>query len=204
MEAWGAVVSPATCRQPPPRPAAFPPSVPQKRSIVLTYSVASSPIAHARRRGGMTIRLETSTARGIDNHQNAQVTHQVIAWDRKMQQDYPNAIPRTKVTVSYNCHGLTFASRRTWVYKSTSIQHILGDDHYEEIVDVHNVLPGDIAIYYSDKGDPNHSGVVVGAGPPLVVPVICSKWANTGEFIHSVRDCPTIYGPTVRYYRCTR
>lgn len=152
----------------------------------------------------MAIRLETSTGRGLDNHQNAQITHQVVAWDRKMRKDYPNARPRTKVTVSYNCHGLTFASRRTWVYRNVSIKFVLQDDKYDEITEMQNVLPGDVAIYHSDSGDLNHSGIVVAAGLPEVMPLICSKWANAGEFIHSLRECPSIYGPNVRFYRCVR
>ena len=65
------------------------------------------------------------------------------------------------------------------------------------------VLPGDIVVYYSDRGDPNHSGIVVDISADLYLPVICSKWGNAGEFVHSLRDCPSLYGPISRFFGCT-
>src|SRR5262245_35364311 len=34
---------------------------------------------------------------------------------------------------TFNCHGLTFASRRTWIDKSGEVQKILDDDGYVEV-----------------------------------------------------------------------
>lgn len=153
--------------------------------------------------GGTMIRLETSTGRGIDCSQEHQLTHPVLALDKKMRKDHPTARPRTDPSVSYNCHGLTFASRRAWIWKSVSITDIISDDKYDEVA-IDKVIPGDIVIYYSELGEPNHSGVVVAAGPPLVEPEVCSKWAYCSEFVHGLRDCPTIYGPRTKFFRCVR
>ncbi len=150
------------------------------------------------------IRLETSQGTGIDNHQDAELTHQVLALHKQLKIDHPNAQPRCEASVAYNCHGLTFASRRTWVFQPVDIATILNEDEYTEIPDIHDVLPGDIVIYVSEKGDPNHSGIVVGSGPTLIVPHVCSKWAFCGEFLHSLHDCPPIYGPIKKFYRCMR
>jgi hypothetical protein len=60
------------------------------------------------------------------------------------------------------------------------------------------VLPGDLAIYFSEAGDPNHSGVVVEGAGSLIEIRICSKWAYAGEFVHGPRDCPEDYGPQLR------
>lgn len=151
----------------------------------------------------MAIRLETSRRTGIDNHQDSELSAYHVNWARDLAARYPRAQPRTEQSPCYNCHGLTFASRRTRIEKSSGIQRILMDDDYHEIL-MKDVLPGDIVIYYSETGDPNHSGVVVEFRPPLLVPIICSKWSNAGEFIHGLRDCPTIYGPEIRFYRCMR
>lgn len=50
---------------------------------------------------------------------------------------------------TYNCHGLTFASRRTQISQPSEVAKILADDDYTEI-SLKNVMVGDIAIYKSD------------------------------------------------------
>ena len=151
----------------------------------------------------MAIRLETSKGRGIDNYQETQITNSHITWHRHLVKKYRKAIPRTIQSPTYNCHGLTFGSRRTKIDKPTHIQRILDDDEYKP-VEMKDVLPGDIVIYYSEAGDPNHSGIVLEYSERLVVPMIYSKWGNAGEFVHALRDCPTIYGPDFMFFRCMR
>jgi hypothetical protein len=75
----------------------------------------------------------------------------------------------------YNCHALSFASRRTWISTTSEIAKIIGDDDYR-VVDLPNVLPGDIAVYYKD-GDAEHSAIVVrvDAIGNLRIPVVLSK-----------------------------
>src|SRR2546430_14604689 len=84
---------------------------------------------------------------------------------------------RTDPNPRYNCHGLTFASRRTCVLDENEISRILQEDGYEP-VGREAVLPGDIAVYYSNNGSSiDHSGIVVSAPEgPGGVPMICSKW----------------------------
>jgi hypothetical protein len=76
----------------------------------------------------------------------------------------------------------------------------LRDDKWEE-VELGAVLPGDIVVYYGEDGDANHSGIVVQTDS-LKVPIICSKWGFSGEFIHQLNDVPNLYGPTTIFYRC--
>lgn len=150
------------------------------------------------------IRLETCKKRRIENHQDAELTQMLVKWHKDLCAEYQPAYARTEASASYNCHGLTFASRRTWVYKSSSIDAILKDDDYREIIDIRKVLPGDVVVYYSDTGDLNHSGVVVEIREGLAQPLVFSKWAHAGEFVHALRNCPTIYGPNTRFFRCDR
>jgi hypothetical protein len=149
----------------------------------------------------MGIRLETSKRNGIDNHQDTELSAFHLNWARQIGKSHPLAQPRTAPSAVYNCHGLVFASSRTRIEASAGIRKILDDDKYEE-VPLKDVLPGDVVIYYSDTGDPNHSGVVVQFGNGLVVPVIYSKWGNAGEFVHALRECPPMYGPQVHFFRC--
>ena len=149
----------------------------------------------------MAIRLETSKGRGIDNWQGREISSFHLNWSRELPKHFPYATRRTEPSPFYNCHGLVFGCRRTSIEKRAAINLILNDDNYVEIP-MTEVLPGDIVIYYSEQGDPNHSGVVLEYKAPLVLPIIFSKWGNAGEHIHALRDCPTMYGPICKFYRC--
>ena len=114
------------------------------------------------------------------------------------KRDYPDADHRpTAPTRKYNCHGLTFASRRTWIWKASEIAKVLADDEYKPI-DVHNVLPGDIVVY-DQNGDAEHSGVVIKRGFP---PIVLSKWGPAHEVVHRANYCP-YDSMRILYYRIT-
>ncbi|MCI0488620.1 MAG: hypothetical protein L0229_18690 [Blastocatellia bacterium] len=102
----------------------------------------------------------------------------------------------------YNCHGLTFASRRTGIHESKEISKILQDDNYQEIIHPHPVLPGDVVLYFSDDGDVEHSGIVICKPDDtnLNIPVVISKWGKYCEVIHWANVCP-YDSSRLRYYR---
>ena len=98
---------------------------------------------------------------------------------------YPNATHRrTGPSDKYNCHGLTFASRRTGV-SPEEIGDILLHDGYAP-VPLAEILPGDIAIYRSAT-EIIHSGIVVGKRGDI--PWVLSKWGQMDEVVHAVTDC---------------
>jgi hypothetical protein len=113
---------------------------------------------------------------------------------------YPQARPRPAgPSIAYNCHGLTFAARRTKIWNAQEIQKILEDDGYVQVPQA-QVLPGDVAVYYTN-GDAEHSGVVL--EKPGLIPKLLSKWGNAQEFVHWANDCP--YDPAdIRYFRMVR
>ena len=149
------------------------------------------------------IRLETSKGTGINNFQEFDISQTQKNWDAEIPKKYPLAVRRTEMSALYNCHGLTFASRRTRVENTRDVHRILNDDSWIEVPEGPDVLAGDLVVYYSEDGDANHSGIVVQCCPPLYVPVVCSKWGSSGEFVHSVRYYPNdMYGPFVKFYRC--
>jgi hypothetical protein len=147
------------------------------------------------------IRLETSKRNGIDNVQEFEISTFYINWSKELPKNYPKAVPRTGMSALYNCHGLTFASRRTRVVDTRELQKILRDDNWNE-VELRDVLAGDIVIYFAEDGEANHSGIVVDVDPELHVPLICSKWGHAGEYLHHLTYCPSIYGPSTKFYRC--
>lgn len=108
-----------------------------------------------------------------------------------LRRSWPEAIPRTSgPSYGYNCHGLTFAARRTQLYNPSDVQHIINEDGYRQIP-IEHALPGDVIIYRSrETGDFEHSGIVVKAKDGYLGPLIVSKWGASQEFVHSYNHCP--------------
>jgi len=103
----------------------------------------------------------------------------------------------------YNCHGLTFASRRTQVIpESAGFGQILSDDGYERVDDSNGVRPGDVIVYFEEDGSPSHSGVVVWVKTSVfgAVPFVWSKWGRGQEAIHHFATCP-YFVENVQYFR---
>jgi hypothetical protein len=150
-----------------------------------------------------SIIVETRKGTRIPNYQS----HEFSAFEtnqfRNVEQQYPQVEFRTPApNPIYNCHGLTFASRRTGIYDIGALQTILGEDGYTEI-DRANVLPGDIILYFGDDGDIEHSGVIISEpDKQLHVPKVFSKWGRYKEAVHWAHICP--YNFKVRYYRVTK
>lgn len=97
----------------------------------------------------------------------------------------------------YNCHGLSFASRRSAIWDPAEVGKIIQDDEYVEIPE-NEVMPGDTVVYY-EQGDASHSGIVLRINE-LRVPIILSKWGHCHEVIHQLGRCPYKVDD-VHYYR---
>jgi hypothetical protein len=99
----------------------------------------------------------------------------------------------------YNCHGLTFASRRTAVDSSNeTVFRVLKEDDYEEVPQS-DARPGDVILYLDAVGQAQHSGIVVDI-IERGVPKVWSKWGKGQEFIHHFWHCP--FDPQyTKYYR---
>jgi hypothetical protein len=113
----------------------------------------------------------------------------------------PPATIRVRHHVRYNCHGLTFGSRRASVLNS-SIGTIIADDSYNE-VEEEDVRPGDCVIYRSDQGEAQHSGIVLSIDPSGT-PLVLSKWGVGGpEVFHPLRKgLPASYPLNdIRFFR---
>lgn len=114
-----------------------------------------------------------------------------------LKKKYHRALHRpVQASRKYNCHGLTFASRRTFV-ESVEVGKIISDDQYVQIKR-QEALPGDVAVYFVN-GDPEHSGIVVDLDN-LAGPLLLSKWGSLHEVVHWIPECPYDVGD-VRFYR---
>jgi hypothetical protein len=158
--------------------------------------------------GGMVSRelaLETRQGNQITNCQTDWFSPLDQRWCEDLERDYPEEDRRSEPTSIYNCHGLTFASRRTAIDNSQEVLKILEDDKYVE-VDNRLVKEGDVVLYFNrGNNEIEHSGIVVSSpdDDPFEGPRICSKLGKYREVIHSVYKCPYTLSD-IRYYRIVR
>lgn len=150
-----------------------------------------------------SLALETRKKNSISNYHDTGV---VVLGDTlaaaALKKQYLASVHRpTPVCYTYNCHGLTFASRRTQITSSAEVRRILNDDDYSSVLPS-DVIAGDVVIYVSEGGDIDHSGIVLDTSQALIgggVKVL-SKWGKAHEVVHMVRDCP--YGDMkLEFYR---
>lgn len=148
---------------------------------------------------GRSIALQTREGKDIRNFQAFAVSQVNKNMATLLEKKYGFATFRAPPSSCYNCHGLVFASRRTCIEDVEQIPEILQHDGFEE-VDVKQVIPGDVALYYQPSGDIEHSGIVVEKPDVLDIPVIWSKWGCSHEVVHKAN-----YGPYaadhIRYFR---
>jgi hypothetical protein len=149
-----------------------------------------------------TIALDTRRGNAIENRcgravPSAGMELECEGWRKK----HPLAQHRaTNPSSMYNCHGLTFASRRTNITSQATLRTILSEDDYEE-VPRSKVSPGDIVIYIGREGEIEHSGMVV-AKEDFGARVL-SKWGGCHEVVHMIGDCP-FDATRAKYYRVTK
>jgi|SRR5208282_140999 len=151
--------------------------------------------------------LDTRQRNHIENSLDRSTpTAGAIQYAQALRRQYRTAKQRPTFPCStYNCHGLTFAARRTGISGSAVVQKILTEDGYERINDRSTVCPGDIILYISPiTNEIEHSGIVVDADPtdPLRLRIL-SKWGSAHEVIHSMGDCP-YDARNLAFYRMTR
>jgi hypothetical protein len=107
----------------------------------------------------------------------------------------------------YNCHGLTFGSRRTSVKASNQmINLILQDDGFDEVTAT-DVQEGDVVIYTDEDGEIQHSGIVMAMLEAetlgFSIPKVWSKWGHAQEAVHHFQTLP-YENVTAKYYRMRR
>jgi hypothetical protein len=149
----------------------------------------------------ITIALDSARGKPIDNAQILELSSFETAQIKKCEEKWTaGRVFRSSASARYNCHGMTFAARRTGIYDTTTINQILRQDGYQE-VKPEMVLPGDVILYFGTNGDAEHSGIVISAPiGKLGVPMVVSKWGKGSEFVHAANNCPYSF-EAPKYYR---
>jgi hypothetical protein len=151
---------------------------------------------------GQDILLDTAEGQPIPNKQEKEIGQPLAAAALEANASQAPFVLRAKAHPAYNCHGLTFASKRSAIYADADVLRILKEDGYKQIP-TRDALPGDVAIYWAGTSI-EHSAIVVRAPEGLIAPDVISKWGVIGpEVIHPATNCG-LCGYTVsdiRYYR---
>lgn len=120
-----------------------------------------------------------------------------MAYINLYKQRVPSARLRSSTAV-YNCAGLVFASRRTWVFMQ-EVPKILGEDGYHRLAGLPDVEIGDLVIYRETRGSSmTHIGIIIERRAHVPSAewkiTVMSKWGAAGEYVHPLKDVPTAYG----------
>ena len=154
-----------------------------------------------------SLRLDTRRGSHIDNYyDNSDCPGGVDQESQDFRDRYRECEHRpTRPTFVYNCHGLTFGSRRTQITDPVTLRKILEEDRYQPVI-LREVCRGDIVIYVGDLNEIIHSGFVVAVdrNDQLTSPWLLSKWGGAHEVIHRVGDCPYAAGARIEYFRIVR
>jgi hypothetical protein len=157
-----------------------------------------------------TIELRTRSNTAIDNLQVWE--HSRMEWNQLAEPlaRFTKAERVSEACPVYNCHGLTFGSRRTQV--TPSVLPILEDDGFDPVSEK-EARAGDIVLYSTARGEVIHSGFVVARKPielspghQFSIPIIWSKWGKGFEMIHAVSECPYLddEGNSTSFFRLKR
>jgi hypothetical protein len=100
----------------------------------------------------------------------------------------------------YNCHGLTFACKRTAILPDEEIWKIINSE-YKWVKDQKDVIVGDIILYFlgEDESSILHSGIVVDVTQFGDIKIY-SKVKKGREIVHSFKITPYFKG-LIKFYR---
>ena len=103
----------------------------------------------------------------------------------------------------YNCMGMVFANRRTWV-DPEHLPMILEDDGYRLVANEQELQPGDVVVYRDADGEVSHVGIVteVRTNPreASLEVFVMSQWGESGEYFHRANEVHPALGNPSEYW----
>lgn len=153
-------------------------------------------------RGG-SIELSTKIGQSIPNEQAAQLPRvRMEAARDNVLSHHPTAVERS-LSSEYNCMGMVFAARRTWIDPAL-LGIILRGDSYRRVQEESELAVGDVVVYRNRNGSVSHVGVIFSIG--LYGPdgtrkvVVLSQWGLDGEYFHEIDDVNPHLGEPADYW----
>ena len=104
---------------------------------------------------------------------------------------------------TYNCMGMIFASRRTWI-QPEHLEMILEEDGYRQLDHPDELEQGDLVVYRDNGGNATHIGVVAAmtlfGNDRRREITILSQWGQAGEYLHMIQDVNPWLGTPSEYW----
>jgi len=163
------------------------------------------PIDEGSEHDNQSIKLSTKKGRWINNvRRNERAPLAMKAAEDFTHKNCPGIITRS-LSSSYNCVGMVFSSRRTWI-DPDQLQKIFYDDEYIRISEKSRLMVGDLVIYKSNSKskDCDHIGIII-----QIVPqpgeqdfkiLVLSQLGADGEYIHEEDNVPPHIGNFREYF----
>lgn len=146
---------------------------------------------------GGRIELATRTGRSIPNDRRLSGNPTRLKVAEELVLKYHHTAVTRSLTGLYNCMGMVFATRRTWV-DTNQLSIILKDDDYHKLTSIENVIVGDVIIYKGEEGQVTHVGLVSRVEANLTdgskTITILSQWGHDGEYFHRIDDVNPFLG----------
>lgn len=150
-----------------------------------------------------SIALATSKKKRIPNYQMLERPPESRFAARRLHEKGSRQL--RSLRSDYNCVGMVFANRRTFI-EPEHIPMILEDDEFTE-VGLTSAMPGDVVVYKDARTDDIiHVGTVIsveGAFESRKIRVL-SQFGRDGEYFHDATDIPEMYAaqgpPTITFY----
>ena len=150
---------------------------------------------------GGQLPLATRKGRQIPNDRRMERNPAAMQAARNLWLGRHTAATMRSLTAVYNCMGMVFAARRTWVEPEV-LPMVLDDDEYHRLSAPNQVVVGDVVVYRDAQGDVVHVGLVTGVnlGPATRQIMVLSQWGADGEYFHRVDDVPSLLGTPAEYW----
>lgn len=152
---------------------------------------------------GGELKLHTKQGRQIPNERRPERHPDSMQEAREMVERNHHTAKIRSMSSSYNCMGMVFANRRTWI-DTDYIQMIKNDDEYQLITSPNDVAKGDIVVYRDDSKDITHVGLVADVEPELkdgtYKITVLSQWGHDGEYFHRIDDVNLLLGSPAEYW----
>ena len=149
-----------------------------------------------------SIPLATKSGKRLDNQRRQEHHPDRLRAAAQMWTSRFPGIRTRSLTATYNCVGMAFANRRTWV-EPELLDRILDEDGYAQVAPTQDPESGDIIVYRKSPSDAvAHVGVVSRVeylGSTRVVHVV-SQWGADGEYFHREDQVPGVYGSHMLYF----
>jgi hypothetical protein len=142
-----------------------------------------------------SIQLSTKKNTFIKNERRRGRANQSMEAAREIHSREHLSLKIRSLSSEYNCMGLTFASRRTWI-DTDQLELILNEDGYRK-VDENDAMPGDLLLYLKGN-DFTHIAIIIeheyDPRESNFMTRVVSQWGADGEYLHKAHDVPDSFG----------